>query len=43
MQITADKGKIRTVGSKDDAIGDAVISFLCETIALCRQQCVLLV
>lgn len=35
MRITVDKAKICSVGSKDDAIVDALISFLCETLLLC--------
>lgn len=35
MRITVDKDEIRTVGSKDDAIVDALISFLYETLLLC--------
>lgn len=35
MRITADKDEIRRVGSKDDAIVDVLISFLCETLLLC--------
>lgn len=35
MQITVDKDEIRTVGSKDDAIVDTLISFLCEPLLLC--------
>lgn len=35
MRITVDKDEIRTVGSKDDAIVDALISFLCEALLLC--------
>lgn len=34
MRITVDKDEICTVSSKDDAVGDAVIKFLFETLAL---------
>lgn len=34
-RITVDKDEIRTAGSKDDAIVDALISLLCERLLLC--------
>lgn len=35
MRITVDKAEICTVGSKDDAVVDALIPFLCEALLLC--------